>query len=495
MSLTKVTYSMISGAVANVLDFGADPTGTTDSTAAFIAAQASLPAGEYGAGTIFVPVGTFLINYFRPNPNTILQGAGRLTTTLKANQAVTGANPGLINIDNNSRGRISDLTLDANGLKNFCLGFCAVPSGLNATLWQISNVIMYGGINTQVILGNSVSNPDVASIQFVNSSVYGGSFGSVTPTQGQIEIAGSNTLLISWIGGFIGGAAIPTNIIMSNGEFSCHNVQGGNSTLWLIGKSGGQFRSYDEHTEGSGGYLHTLSNDPQGIISAQDQIISAQITVTGANTSQVAVLLEAGRPCSIISSFFNADIKVERISATTGSGAPAQARLSVFNNQFGAYDGTPSIFAKYQNTAPTNGVILGIDNYGGDIISCNQAVRFGTVNNPAITIGAGNTLPFAVDVNGYGEYTLSSSANVNVKLRNTVLYVIRDLTNGGSAIVYYENNVTPIIIAQSAAVFVTSAPGANEIQVINNGSTLGMSLRAGSSRNNALVSVSYLAAH
>lgn len=494
MSLTKVTYSMISGAVANVLDFGADPTGTSDSTAAFAAAQTSLPAGQFGGGTIFIPTGTFLINYFRPNPNIVLQGAGRLSTTLKANEAATGANPGLINIDNVSRGRISDLTLDANGLKNFCLGFCAVPAGLGAGLWQISNVIMYGGVNTQVIIGNNVSNPDVASIQFVNSSVYGGAFGSVLPAQSQIEIAGSNTLLISWIGGTIGGGQLPKNIVMTGGELTCHNVQGINSTLWHVEKSGGQFRSYDEHTEGTGGYLHTLGNDNEGLYSAQDQIVNAQITVTGANTSQVGVLLEAGRPCSIISSFFNTDIKTNRLSATTGSGLPAHVQLSVFNNQFGKYDGS-SFYAKYVNDAPNFNSILGIDNYGGNIVENNQAVRFMTASNPASTIGPGNTTAYAVDTVGYQEVTISSSANTNVKLRSTALYIIKDITNNGSAIVYYENNVTPIIVSQSASVFVTGAPGVNEIQVVNNGSNLGMSLLAGTNRNNALVSVSYLAAN
>jgi polygalacturonase len=43
MSLTKVSYSMISGAPYNVLDYGADPTGVADSTAAFQAA-----IGAYG---------------------------------------------------------------------------------------------------------------------------------------------------------------------------------------------------------------------------------------------------------------------------------------------------------------------------------------------------------------------------------------------------------------------------------------------------------------
>lgn len=52
MSLTKVSYSMIQGAPANVLDYGADPTGTSDSAAAIRAAAKTgrklyFPAGTY----------------------------------------------------------------------------------------------------------------------------------------------------------------------------------------------------------------------------------------------------------------------------------------------------------------------------------------------------------------------------------------------------------------------------------------------------------------
>jgi len=58
MSLTKATNKMISGAPANVLDFGADPTGATDSTAAFQAAIDS------GAKYIIIPHPTtyYLLN-------------------------------------------------------------------------------------------------------------------------------------------------------------------------------------------------------------------------------------------------------------------------------------------------------------------------------------------------------------------------------------------------------------------------------------------------
>jgi len=55
MSLTKVSYSMINGETVNVLDYGADPTGATDSTAAFQAAAATLKI-------ITVPFGTYRVD-------------------------------------------------------------------------------------------------------------------------------------------------------------------------------------------------------------------------------------------------------------------------------------------------------------------------------------------------------------------------------------------------------------------------------------------------
>lgn len=60
MSLTKVSYSMIKGAAYNVLDFGADPTGATDSTAAF---QALAEATKETAGIdIYIPQGKYYVS-------------------------------------------------------------------------------------------------------------------------------------------------------------------------------------------------------------------------------------------------------------------------------------------------------------------------------------------------------------------------------------------------------------------------------------------------
>lgn len=55
MSLTKVSYSMIAGATANIVDFGADPTGSAPSN------QAIQDAVDSGAKSIFIPPGTFKI--------------------------------------------------------------------------------------------------------------------------------------------------------------------------------------------------------------------------------------------------------------------------------------------------------------------------------------------------------------------------------------------------------------------------------------------------
>lgn len=82
MSLTKATYSMIEGAPVNVLDFGADPTGVADSTAAFQAA--------YAAGyRIYVPEGTYSVTQLvAPNKITILEGASGGGTTINTSGAV-----------------------------------------------------------------------------------------------------------------------------------------------------------------------------------------------------------------------------------------------------------------------------------------------------------------------------------------------------------------------------------------------------------------------
>ena len=59
MALTKASYSMITGAYVNVLDYGADNTGATNTTTTI---QAAIDAAETaGGGTVYIPSGDYLI--------------------------------------------------------------------------------------------------------------------------------------------------------------------------------------------------------------------------------------------------------------------------------------------------------------------------------------------------------------------------------------------------------------------------------------------------
>lgn len=75
MSLTKVSYSLITGAPFNVFDYGATGDGTTDDANAI---QAALNAANLvGGGMVFLPAGTYLIaTSLTIYSNTRLSGSG-----------------------------------------------------------------------------------------------------------------------------------------------------------------------------------------------------------------------------------------------------------------------------------------------------------------------------------------------------------------------------------------------------------------------------------
>lgn len=89
MSLTKVSYSMITGAAFNILDFGADPTGAADSTSAIQAAINA--AGAIGGGMVEIPSGTFQLTSVILNQDNIqIVGRGSSSKLLQS-AAVTAA--------------------------------------------------------------------------------------------------------------------------------------------------------------------------------------------------------------------------------------------------------------------------------------------------------------------------------------------------------------------------------------------------------------------
>jgi hypothetical protein len=92
MSLTKATYSMINGAVFNVLDYGAAGDGTTDDTAAITAAYTAAYTTTNGLGVIFFPKGTYSVsslNFDVTNASVHFMGEGIDCSVLKKRSGTT----------------------------------------------------------------------------------------------------------------------------------------------------------------------------------------------------------------------------------------------------------------------------------------------------------------------------------------------------------------------------------------------------------------------
>jgi len=119
MSLTKVSYSMIQGAVVNVLDYGADPTGVASSQSAFVAALATNKS-------VYIPAGTYLVT-------------GSLV--LPEGKAMFGDGPTLSNIQCNTSA-FSGVCLTVNGrceINNFSIIATSPPATYTATAIYFAN--------------------------------------------------------------------------------------------------------------------------------------------------------------------------------------------------------------------------------------------------------------------------------------------------------------------------------------------------------------------
>lgn len=463
----------------NVKAYGAVGDGVTNDTAAFLAAEAALPSGGSEAagqgGIIYVPAGTYLIDNWNPAKHQItLQGAGRQTTIIRGRVAGSGATAGVIGINDVSRGKIADLTLDAGGIKAHALGICPTTSGIGAGLWEFVNLVFTGGTTDSVVIGNDSNNPDVASVNFMNCAAMSGAFGTAQPSNSQIKVAGSNTLQINWYGGTIGagsttGLGSPAiDIKMTGGDLNLYEVQyiGNRDTqTWAIEKSGGHLRVYGGHSEGSGGFLRTLSSDTQGLKSAIDFIMGAQLVNTGANTSRVVVRHESPRQLSVFNTFFNEDIVVNG----------ANSVLTVGGNRFGVSNSTLRD-GKYTRES---GSIMGYTD-DGMLIPYGDVLQLGT-SDTAVYGDTRNAL-------ARNEAVVLSASDVGGPRGTTLWALISEQTTGGTAIVTYTGGTsTPAVTNLKLSVFVTAAPGVGEIQVKYNSGENGIAFRAGTNHNNTKI--------
>lgn len=116
MALTKVSYSMITGAPINVLDYGATGDGITDDTDAILDAIAAMPSV---GSALFFPAGTYIVNSdnvnglkFNGKSNFVVEGYG---ATIKVkNSAPVTTNHEVMFFINCQNGAINGLTIDGN---------------------------------------------------------------------------------------------------------------------------------------------------------------------------------------------------------------------------------------------------------------------------------------------------------------------------------------------------------------------------------------------
>ena len=183
MSLTKVSYSMITGAPINVLDYGATGNGVTDDTNAILAAIAAMPSN---GGALFFPAGTYNVNSdnvnglkFNGKSNFVVEGYGA-TVKVKDNAAVI-TNHEVMFFINCSNGAINGLTIDGNRANrtvtvetaSHCLSITDYCSQITVNDVICKNSTSDGLYISTTVLGTQASYPtDITLVNCVADNAY-----------------------------------------------------------------------------------------------------------------------------------------------------------------------------------------------------------------------------------------------------------------------------------------------------------------------------------
>jgi len=141
MALTKVSYSMITGAVANVRDFGATGDGTTNDT---VAVQAAIDSLAAAGGTVFFPTGEYRI-------------ARNIGTNDRWGVKVVNSNISLVGAGNSTKLRRFNTDISTYALA-YPIVFVGTPDSNVAAATEnvVIENIQFIGENTQHSIGGSV---------------------------------------------------------------------------------------------------------------------------------------------------------------------------------------------------------------------------------------------------------------------------------------------------------------------------------------------------
>ena len=237
MSLTKVSYSMINGAPANILDYGASPTASASTNTAAI--QQCINENS----VLYIPAGTYSINGpITINSATVSGGQRTIFGDSKERSVIraTTTNSGLFNnVNRHDAIAFSDFTFDGNNIANY-----GVVLGVNVSIGTLAASSADSFINFRVVrcvlAGVTLHYSQYFSIQNCEFSGTTNGYGLYLNECGSSEIQGllttSNKTAV-----FIGGTNGGTN-------------PGGFSQSSFI--SINNWRAYGPYSGTAEGYLH-----------------------------------------------------------------------------------------------------------------------------------------------------------------------------------------------------------------------------------------------
>lgn len=175
MALTKVTYSMIDGITVNVLDYGADPTGVSDSSAAIQAAVDAIPSV---GGVVYLPGGTYLVN-----TKITLKGRLSLIGESRNNAFIKAGTVGMTVLEQNGSAynmRIKHINIDGDGKAAYGISMVS-PNQASSAHHVLEDIEVYNCTTNCIYLKEHIylrlvqvyasDAPTVVAIENVNSPV------------------------------------------------------------------------------------------------------------------------------------------------------------------------------------------------------------------------------------------------------------------------------------------------------------------------------------
>lgn len=288
MSLTKVSFSMINGAVVNVKDYGAVGDGVTDDTLAIQAAIDACSNNGNGGGIVFVPSGIYLMrsrDYVNSAGATIgrcclimrdgvtLQGENWGTQLqLDANQYLVGTYFRMIASDTINmlqQAAIRDITINGNRANN-----PSITDGNNIVLEVLSNVKI-DNVNSISSNGNGIllrgtptqymSNVEVTNCYSYNHAMIGiqcSQFNGLVIDSNIVRSTDNNCIDIYGDSAVPGGESHSVDFVISNNVCT---GSGSNAGIFPETVANGVIIGNSISSCQTGIHCNTINNQPTGV--------------------------------------------------------------------------------------------------------------------------------------------------------------------------------------------------------------------------------------